>query len=127
MTVRLPADNGRRLAVAIAAARVGLGALAVLVPDLVLRPWVGSGEGPARTLLGRSLGGRDLALGLGALLAARRDAPLRGWVEAGGLSDAGDAVATVAAWRHLPRRSRALVLLASAGAAAAAALAAPSL
>jgi hypothetical protein len=127
MTSRLPAHQARRLALALAATRVGLGAIAVFVPDVALRPWIGSGGEPQRALLGRSLGARDLALGLGALLAARHDAPLRGWIEAGGLSDTGDTVATLASWRHLPSRGRVLLLLASAGAAATAAVAAPSL
>ncbi len=50
----------------------------------------------------RSVGGRDLALGLGALLALRRGAPLRGWVEAGALADLADGLAGVLAFGSLP-------------------------
>lgn len=116
------------MALSVARMRVALGVMALLAPDLALRPWVGTaGRGPARRVLARSLGARDIALGLGALVAARREAPVRGWVEAGALADAGDVVGTVAAFGHLPRGGRILVLASAAGAAAAGALAAPSL
>jgi hypothetical protein len=61
------------------------------------------------------MGARDLALGLGAILAMRHDAPVRGWVEAGGLADAGDLAATLLAWRSLPRASRWGVAVLTAG------------
>jgi hypothetical protein len=118
----------RMLAIAVAGGRAALGVTAMVAPDAVARPWIGDdGRGPGRRVLARALGGRDLALGLGALLAARPDGPLRGWVEAGGLADAGDVAATFLAFRHLPERGRWLVLAAAGGAVAAAALAAPSL
>ncbi len=116
------------LAVSVAGARVALGVVAVAAPVAAARPWVGAATvGPASAVLGRALGGRDLALGLGALLAARRGAPLRGWVEAGGLADWGDVTATLLSFGRLPRWGRWLVLAASAGAAATAAVVAPSL
>jgi len=120
--------TARLLALAVAGGRAALGVTAIVAPDAVARPWIGDdGRGPGRSVLARALGGRDLALGLGALLAARPDGPLRGWVEAGGVADAGDVVATFLAFRHLPARGRWLVLAAAGGAVAAAALAAPSL
>src|SRR6516165_152288 len=74
----------RQVALGLAAARVGVGLTAVVMPKLVARPWVGAeAEGLGAAVLGRALGGRDIALGLGLLLAARRDRPLRGWLEAG--------------------------------------------
>ncbi len=66
-------------------------------------------------LFARALGARDVALGVGPVLALRHDVPVRGWVEAGGLADAGDLVGTLLAWRHLPRRTR-FVMLAVIGA-----------
>lgn len=124
----LPRRRARTLALAIAALRCGLGLGAMLAPDAAARPWVGSaGAGPGRQVLARALGGRDVALGLGALLAARGDGRLRGWVEAGALADAGDVVATATAYRHLPRAGRVLVLAAAGGAALLGAMASPSL
>jgi hypothetical protein len=120
--------QARMLAIAVAGGRAALGVTAIVAPDAVARPWIGDdGGGPGRRVLARALGGRDLALGLGALAAARPEGQLRGWVEAGGLADAGDVAATVLAFRHLPARGRWLVLAAAGGAVAAAALAAPSL
>jgi len=62
----------RRGATAVAVSRVGVGVVAFTAPALVSRSWVGSaGGGPSGRVLGRALGGRDLALGLGALAALR--------------------------------------------------------
>ncbi|MCU1489608.1 MAG: hypothetical protein JWM85_1013 [Acidimicrobiaceae bacterium] len=99
------------------------------MPGWVAAPWIGreAAATPGARLLGRALGGRDLALGLGALLAAQHDAPLRGWVEAGLLSDTGDTLATLLAFKKLPRFTRWLILATTLGAVAAAALCAPFL
>jgi hypothetical protein len=69
----------RRGATAVAASRVGVGFVALGAPMLVSRSWVGrSGDGAPGTVLGRALGGRDLALGLGALIALRGQASAAG-------------------------------------------------
>ena len=111
----LSREDARRLACANGVARCALGLLAMTLPSVPLAPWIGrpTPAGPVR-LLGRALGARDLALGLGTLLALRHDAPVRGWVEAGGLADAGDALFTLAAFGRLPRRGRWSVLAAAA-------------
>lgn len=67
----------RRSATAVAAARVGIGVVALVRPDVPSRPWVGTGtgDGPAGLagrVFGRALGGRDLALGLATLVALRQ-------------------------------------------------------
>jgi hypothetical protein len=89
------------------------------------RPWVGVGAGAdegtaglAARVLGRALGGRDLALGLGALAAlTQADAESSSaWVAAGALCDALDVATTLAAWRELPRVTRWFVLSSAAGA-----------
>ncbi|HEY1634672.1 MAG TPA: hypothetical protein VGF64_07940, partial [Acidimicrobiales bacterium] len=49
-----------------------------------------------------------------------------GWMEAGGLADAGDLLATLLAFRSLPRFGRWTMLLAISGAVAAAGVLAPS-
>jgi hypothetical protein len=76
-----------------------------LVPKLALRAWPGRGAGDDATarFLARSTGGRDLAIGLGTLLAIQRDAPVRGWLEAGMLADAVDALAILVAFRSMPK------------------------
>ena len=123
--LRLDRDGARRLAVANGIARSALGVVAFCLPGLPLAPWVGAGRRhQASRLLGRALGGRDLALGLGTLTAARSAAPTRPWVLAGGLADAGDVAATLLAWRSLPRFGRSAVLAAAAGGVLAALLAA---
>jgi hypothetical protein len=62
----------RRGATAVAVSRVGVGVVAFAAPALVSRSWVGgAGGGTSGRVLGRALGGRDLALGLGALAALR--------------------------------------------------------
>jgi hypothetical protein len=117
-------DQARRLAFFNGVARCVLGGTALIIPPLPLAPWVGQAQGDrAARLLARSLGARDIALGLGALLALRHEAPVRGWVEAGGLADAGDVVATLGAFTALPRWGRWAVLAAASGGVLAAGLA----
>ena len=105
---------------AVAAGRVALGLTALAWPSVPARPWVGatSGDLTAR-VFGRALGARDLALGLGALAALQGSDRGSGatWVAAGALSDALDVVASLAAWRDLPRLSRWLVVASAGGAA----------
>src|SRR5438067_1318388 len=96
---------------AVAAGRVALGLTALAWPAVPARPWVGdAADGLAAAVFGRALGARDLALGLGALAALRRQAgdpaAARAWVAAGALSDALDVVASLLSWRALPRPGR---------------------
>jgi hypothetical protein len=84
------------------------------------------GEGAASEearVLGRALGGRDLALGLGAAVSLARGSAQPSWVAAGALADLVDASVTVARFARLPDRGR-WVVLASAGGAAVLGLAA---
>jgi hypothetical protein len=117
-----------RAAEILALIRIGLGVMAWVAPALITEPWVGpTGEADARAVLSRALGARDISLGLGALLAARNHRGLRGWVEAGGLADAGDLVATLIGFRRLPRFSRWGLVAMTAAAVVAAGVLAPSL
>lgn len=112
---------GRRVGRVIALGRIGVGAVALAAPSVALRPWIGARRGDAGALaLGRAVGARDLGLGLGFVLAERHGQPVRGWLEAGGLADGGDALATLVAFGSLPRLGRWAVLAAAAGSAAAA-------
>lgn len=105
-------DDARRYARLLSYGRIALGVTAMLAPRLPSQPWVGGAEArrPSLQLFARSLGARDVALGLGPVLALRHGAPARGWIEAGGLADAGDLVGTCVAWRTLPRRTRLVML-----------------
>jgi hypothetical protein len=72
-------------------------------------------------VLGRALGARDLALGLGTLAALRArgvsPGPARSLVAAGALSDTLDVAISLAAWPELPRVTRWLVAASACGAA----------
>jgi hypothetical protein len=96
----------------VAIGRIIAGSLFLAFPRPLVRAWTGTDD-PRANPLGRALGVRDLALGLGALLAIRRDAPARGWFEAAVLSDTVDAVATLLAFPRLPRLRRWLILAAA--------------
>jgi hypothetical protein len=92
-------------------------------PGLALRLWPGrtsstDADSALLKLMARSTGGRDIGLGVGALLAMSHDAPVRGWLEAGMLADAVDAAAIALAFRHLPRGKAVLMLGAALGTAA---------
>src|SRR2546421_5518215 len=108
------------VALSFARARIGLGAAAVLAPGVAARVLGGkrASEGVA-PMLARMVGARDIALGLGTVIALDRGKPVRGWLEGSALSDAADFVACLAARdRMTPSAFRA-----AAGLGAAAALA----
>ena len=78
--------------------RIAVGAAFVLFPALAGRMWIG-GDAARRPVkvLARAFGARDLAIGLGVVIALDRGAPVRGWIEAGALSDAIDTSASLLA------------------------------
>jgi hypothetical protein len=85
-----------RVALAIAAVRLGIGAAGVLAPGrLAWRLFVPGAQADEITALALRAGGaRDLALGLGTALASRRGpGPLRDWLLASALADCCDALA----------------------------------
>jgi hypothetical protein len=102
----------------IALGRVALGVVATLAPAAAARFQFGSAR-PALTIAVRMLGARDLALGVGVLLAARHGSTqLRGWVEAGALADGVDAAAFVQWGRRAGARAPGLTALVATTAAA---------
>ena len=102
----------------IAGMRVTLGAAALLAPGLAGSAWIGPGaSGRDRAVTLRALGGRDIALGAGALLGSSAREELRRWVVLGATSDLVDTLATTVGFSALPRWRRWLVLAACAGAA----------
>ncbi len=109
----------RRVTTLWGALRIGLGVTALLAPQPASAVWIGPAPPePGRAVLGRALGGRDIALGAGTVAGAMTGRPMVAWIVAAGGADAVDAAATLVAWRRLPRWRRELVLAASAGSAA---------
>ncbi|HWB70612.1 MAG TPA: hypothetical protein VG452_00200 [Egibacteraceae bacterium] len=81
------------LAWGLAAGRLAIGLAALGSPEALTRRALRGGRlADESVTLARMAAGRDVALGLGALLASRRGPQaLRGWLEAGALADAVDA------------------------------------
>jgi hypothetical protein len=102
----------RRLAVATARARVGLGAAFLLVAGPLARVTLGSGNREERAAL-RLTGARDLALGLGALTTVKERTQDAEWVSMGALVDGLDALVLLGT-RRLPLRARLVGLVAAA-------------
>ena len=92
------------MAVSLGRGRIAFGVVSVLAPGVVGRTMTGreGSDGGMRLFL-RMVGARDLALGLGLLLALDRDAPTRGWLEASAVVDGLDAAACLLARHHLRR------------------------
>ncbi len=117
--------NSRNLAVSVARGRVAFGVAALLAPGVFGRAIGGAAaaQGLAPMFL-RMFGVRDLALGLGTILAVKHETPVRGWVEAGMLADAGDLAAAVLARQQLsPLAFKGTVAIAGGAAVSGAALA----
>ena len=87
--------DASRVARAMAAVRLGIGAIGVLAPGrLAWRLFLPGRQADEATVLAlRAAAARDLALGLGTAFASRRGpAPLRGWLLASALADCCDAL-----------------------------------
>jgi hypothetical protein len=94
----------RDLAIAMARGRIAIGAAALAAPGLAGRVMFGrDGSRPGTKVFARMLGGRDMALGLGVVIALDRGAPVRGWLEASALADGVDLAASLIARDDLPR------------------------
>lgn len=94
----------RDVAVALARGRIAFGAAALAAPGLVSHVMFGrDGSRPGTRLLARMVGGRDVALGLGVVIALDRGAPVRGWLEACSLADGVDLVGCLIARNEIPR------------------------
>jgi hypothetical protein len=127
-------DRLRQAAMALAVGRAAMGVTALAAPSLIWRPWVGDARGVPVRVLGRALGGRDLALGLGTLAALRAVPPAGGaagtagaWVAFAALADSLDLVTTAVAWEKLPAVGRWMFATTAGGAAVVGTVAAWSL
>jgi hypothetical protein len=86
------------IAIWISRARIAIGVAAIAAPGFATRRLSVDGEavgvGP---MLARMTGARDIALGLGTLVAVDKGAPVRGWLEGSALADTADTLAAIAA------------------------------
>ncbi|MHA6803555.1 hypothetical protein [Salinifilum ghardaiensis] len=102
--------TARWAAAALSAGRVALGCTALVRPELPAAVWVGRSSAATAPVqvLGRALGGRDLALGIGTLHALRRDGTSEAavWLAASAVADVADVAATAAGGPGLPRWGR---------------------
>lgn len=107
------------LAMSLARGRMAVGAAAIVAPGLATRV-MGDRRGVAgiAPVFARMLGARDIALGLGAVIALDRGKPVRGWLEAAALADTADSVASILGREKLsPLAFKASAVLAAASAA----------
>ena len=111
--------NSRAMLTALAAGRLVIGAALVAKPQSqVGAGWVGAEEArrPVTGLLFRSVGARDMALGLGTLVAQRNGSPLKPWLLGATLADAVDLAATFTAGGAIPKAGKAAIVLFAGGA-----------
>ncbi len=94
--------EARALAVGLAGGRIAIGVVSLLAPGLVGRAMMGpDGDSGGTRLFLRVVGARDLALGIGVLVALDRDPPVHSWLRASVVIDGLDAVGSVLARRRL--------------------------
>jgi hypothetical protein len=117
--------NQRDLAKGYAGGRIGIGLLLLLFPRRMARTlWGAEGSSPAVAFFARLVGARDAILGAGALAAIQQEgeagasARVRPWMSYGAVADGVDALATLLAYKHLPKRKRFGLLAVAAGGAA---------
>lgn len=109
--------EARQLAGAAALGRIALGLAALAAPVGISRAMFGgAGAQSGMSLYARMLGGRDLALGLGALVALERGSPARHWFEAAALADGVDFAGAVLARADVHPRTYPGLLAVTAGA-----------
>jgi hypothetical protein len=94
------------MALVLARGRIALGAFAVISPRRATQMFFGreaaAGVEPQLT---RMVGARDLALGLGTVIALDKGAPVRGWLEASALADTGDFLAALLGRKQMGQRA----------------------
>ncbi|MBF6556736.1 MAG: hypothetical protein IVW52_11280 [Acidimicrobiales bacterium] len=90
--------------------RIGVGLLLAVAPGMFVRRFVQDEASGSLILFTRTVGVRDLALGLGSLAAVRSESTddVRRWVRAGLISDSLDLVAGLASSRLAGRRGVAI-------------------
>jgi hypothetical protein len=110
--------NARLAARILGGGRAAFGVAMLIAPQRVAGPWIGDTGAGARTLV-RSLGVRDVAMGMIALHTAAHPEVGPRWQMTCAATDAVDALATLAAVSELPAAGVASVTLLAGGSAAA--------
>lgn len=96
-------NTGRATVRAVLLLRVSYGVALVAAPRRLALRWLGEDANHASVQVAlRGLGAREAILHGGAVLAVRRNAPIRPWLAASVAGDFTDIIATVAERRHLP-------------------------
>ena len=96
--------DDRSAALTLALGRAALGAVLLATQVRINTGWVGPDAArPGARVLGRAVGARDLALGLGAAVALRQGLPARPWLLAGLIADLGDLGSTIGERSSMPR------------------------
>jgi hypothetical protein len=86
--------------------RAAFGAAFLVAPEQAGTRWLGPVAEDERVgILLRAVGGRDVAIGMGAARAVAKGSDARAWLAASAACDAIDAAATLAARGDLPERS----------------------
>ena len=85
--------NARNVALMLARGRIVVGAVAITLPGVAVAVAPGTGNGSGSRALGRMLGGRDLALGVGAITCLKERTQDAEWVGMGGAVDIVDGLA----------------------------------
>jgi hypothetical protein len=110
--------EARHAAIALAIGRMGIGAVALAAPRRASRVMFGPAGSEGHTAaFARMLGGRDIALGLGVVVALGRGEQVRGWLEAGAFADGVDFAAALLAKDAMSRGGRTGTVLMAAAAA----------
>ena len=96
--------DARLLARMLACGRIGLGLALFAAPRTAARLWLGHEVSPGAGLLARGLGARDLAIGVGTLVALDGQRDVDPWLDAAAASDTADAAAALLARDDLERK-----------------------
>lgn len=114
----IDAADEKEIARTISILRCAAGAMMLMAPRRAARGWTGIDNNTVPTRMAmRGLGARDLAIGMGTLFALSHKGPVRGWVEAGMLSDGADALNSLVAMPNAPK-ARSIFWMVGSGAAA---------
>ena len=117
-------DNAT-LAIWLGRCRIAIGVVIVVAPRFATKRMSANHKAEGvEPVFARMLGARDIALGLGTVLAVDKGTPVRGWLEGAALADTADCVSAALGHRRLSARAvKGTVALAGASAVAGALLA----